>query len=169
MWSCGCILAEMALGRPLFPGADVPDQLLRIFRILGTPNLAQWPSLETLPGYIHNRQRATKDWHADVWANCTYPKVPLEKVIPEGILDDQGIDLLSKLLCYVPEQRLSAEQALQHPYFDSIHHHSHEHSSPSSSDDEGSSRSSSSSSSSSSSESSFSSSESPSSSSSSSG
>ncbi len=37
LWSAGCILAEMAIGRPLFCGNSTKDQVLRIFKYLGTP------------------------------------------------------------------------------------------------------------------------------------
>lgn len=43
LWSIGCIFAEMVSGRPLFPGKNNEDQLLRIFKLLGTPNEATWP------------------------------------------------------------------------------------------------------------------------------
>lgn len=51
MWSAGCIFAEMATGRPLFPGSNVQDQLTRIFKILGTPNPTTWPAVIELPEY----------------------------------------------------------------------------------------------------------------------
>lgn len=38
LWSAGCIMAEMAYGRPLFCGSSVKDQLIRIFKYLGTPS-----------------------------------------------------------------------------------------------------------------------------------
>ena len=37
MWSFGCILIEMHVGMPLFPGLDEADQLLRIATLLGIP------------------------------------------------------------------------------------------------------------------------------------
>ena len=43
LWSCGCILAELFLRRPLFPGQYEIDQLGKIFGILGTPTEAEWP------------------------------------------------------------------------------------------------------------------------------
>jgi len=37
MWSLGCVVAELFLGRPLFPGEDDHDQLLAIMEVLGPP------------------------------------------------------------------------------------------------------------------------------------
>jgi len=44
IWSCGCILAELFLRRPLFPGQYEIDQLGKIFGILGTPSETEWPA-----------------------------------------------------------------------------------------------------------------------------
>lgn len=41
----------MLLGRPLFPGSDVDDQLRRIFKLLGTPTEETWSGMATLPDY----------------------------------------------------------------------------------------------------------------------
>ncbi len=38
IWSVGCIMGEVIVLRPLFPGNDLTDQLNRIFRKIGTPN-----------------------------------------------------------------------------------------------------------------------------------
>uniref|UniRef100_A0A8B9SXI0 Cell division protein kinase 5 n=1 Tax=Anas platyrhynchos TaxID=8839 RepID=A0A8B9SXI0_ANAPL len=102
MWSAGCIFAELAnAGRPLFPGNDVDDQLKRIFRLLGTPTEEQWPAMAKLPDYK------------------PYPMYPattsLVNVVPK--LNATGRDLLQNLLKCNPVQRISAEEALQHPYF----------------------------------------------------
>ena len=41
----------MSSGRPLFPGSSVKDQLVRIFKILGTPNETSWPDVVKYPDF----------------------------------------------------------------------------------------------------------------------
>lgn len=41
MWSAGCVIGELLLGRPLFPGDSGVDQLVEIIKVLGTPSLDQ--------------------------------------------------------------------------------------------------------------------------------
>lgn len=104
IWSAACIFAEMATKRPLFPGDSEIDQIFRIFRTLGTPTEEQWPKCTTLPHF-----------------KPTFPKwqrQPIENVLP-GV-DPLALDLLEKMLVYEPRRRLSAKQALQHPYFDEL-------------------------------------------------
>lgn len=106
MWSCGCIFAEMITGKPLFPGSNDEEQLRLIFDMMGTPNEATWPSVTSLPKYKPaTTQRQPRDL----------------KVIFEPYLkteaDMQVIDLLRGFLQLNPDMRLSAEQALHHPWF----------------------------------------------------
>ncbi|KAJ6913449.1 cyclin-dependent kinase B1-2 [Populus alba x Populus x berolinensis] len=78
MWSVGCIFAEMSRRQALFPGDSEFQQLLHIFRLLGTPTEEQWPGVTAL-----------RDWHV-------YPKWEpqnLARVVPA--LGPQGVDLLS--------------------------------------------------------------------------
>ena len=41
VWSAGCVLAELLLGQPIFPGDSGVDQLVEIIKILGTPTREQ--------------------------------------------------------------------------------------------------------------------------------
>ncbi|TPX44461.1 hypothetical protein SeLEV6574_g04481 [Synchytrium endobioticum] len=102
LWSAGCIFAEMATGRPLFPGSSVRDQLSRIFKVLGTPDEQSWPKITELPEYKQDFP--------------IYAKQLLDTLVPK--LDANGIDLLGRLIEYQPEKRMSAEKALLHPFFD---------------------------------------------------
>lgn len=104
MWSIGTIFVEMVTRRPLWPGDSEIDELFRIFRSLGTPNDEVWPGVSSLP-----------DWKA------TFPKWQkrsIRSAVPT--LDEQGVDLLSKMLQYQPSKRISAKAALNHPWFDDL-------------------------------------------------
>ena len=48
VWSAGCVLGEMLLGRPLFPGISCIDQLFLIFSTLGTPTPRSWSECFTM-------------------------------------------------------------------------------------------------------------------------
>uniref|UniRef100_A0A3Q2ZRJ7 cyclin-dependent kinase n=1 Tax=Kryptolebias marmoratus TaxID=37003 RepID=A0A3Q2ZRJ7_KRYMA len=110
MWGVGCILYEMATGRPMFPGATVKEELHLIFRLMGTPAEETWPGIssnEEFRSYLFPQYR---------------PQALINHV-PR--LDTEGIDLLSTLLLYNTRSRISSEAALHHPYFlslgDNIH------------------------------------------------
>lgn len=105
MWSAGCIFAEVAnCGKPLFPGADVDDQLKRIFKLLGTPTELEWPAMIRLPDFkpYPPYQRPANCW---------------ERAMPT--VNELGRDLLKRLLACNPQLRIGADAALAHRYFTS--------------------------------------------------
>lgn len=101
IWSAGCIMAEMFTGRPLFPGTTNEDQLLKIWRLMGTPSERSWPGISQFPEY------------KSTWP--VYHTQELGGLLPQ--VDPLGVQLLGMLLQVRPEMRCSAQQALQHPWF----------------------------------------------------
>jgi cyclin-dependent kinase len=106
MWSIGCIFAEMSNGRPLFPGTSESNQLERIFKALGTPTPEIYPGIVELPEYNPNF--------------AVYPPVEggLAALMPS--MTPVMLDLASRLLQYDPNKRISAKEALSHPFFKEI-------------------------------------------------
>lgn len=101
IWSAGCIMAEMFTGRPLFPGTTNEDQLLKIFRLMGTPSERSWPGISAFPEY------------KPTWP--VYATQELRAILPQ--VDSLGLQLLGQMLQMRPEMRCSAHQALAHPWF----------------------------------------------------
>lgn len=104
IWSVGCIFAELVTKRTLFSGDCEIDQLFRIFRTLGTPNEESWPGVSQLPDY------------KTAFPQCK-PQNP-STILPQ--LDSLGLDLFSKMMRYPPGERITAKDALKHPYFDDL-------------------------------------------------
>jgi len=104
IWSAGCIMAEMYTGRPLFPGTTNDDQLQKIFRLMGTPSERSWPGISQFPEYKPN-------FHV-------YATQDLRLILPQ--IDQMGLDLLNRMLQLRPEMRVSAQDALRHPWFQDL-------------------------------------------------
>ncbi|XP_056410480.1 mitogen-activated protein kinase 15-like [Hyla sarda] len=108
MWSIGCILAEMLLGKPLFPGTSTINQIERIMNVIPAPTQEDVLAIRSdygasVIGRMNARQR-----------------IPLLELLPPSC-PPEAIDLLSKLLVFNPDKRLTAEEALEHPYVRRFH------------------------------------------------
>lgn len=103
LWSLGCIFSEMTNNKVLFSGDSEIDQIYRIFRTLGTPTLDTCPDILKLPDFT-----------------VDFPKWPRSKVIGTTLLNEDGKDLLARFLEYDHNRRITAAQALKHPYFDDV-------------------------------------------------
>ena len=105
IFALGCIMAELYLARPLFPGTSESDQLFKICSVLGTPTQATWPEglrLGIKIGYQFPNFVAT----------------PISSLIPHA--SKEAIDLISSMLRFDPQKRITAAHALTHPYFASF-------------------------------------------------
>lgn len=121
MWSTGCVMAELMLGQPLFPGESGIDQLVEIIKVLGTPTRDQIRTMN--PNYMEHKfpQIKPHPFSKVELILSQYPEIPtqtLHQVFRKA--DANAIDLISKLLEYTPTQRLSAIEAMVHPFFDEL-------------------------------------------------
>eukprot|EP01118_Nematostelium_gracile_P002232 TRINITY_DN1246_c0_g1_i1.p1 TRINITY_DN1246_c0_g1~~TRINITY_DN1246_c0_g1_i1.p1 ORF type:complete len:488 (+),score=132.10 TRINITY_DN1246_c0_g1_i1:77-1540(+) len=103
MWSVGCIFAELISKQPLLPGRSELDQLDKIFKLLGSPNDKIWPGIMKLP---HSKKIN--------FGNQPYNHLKNKFT---GQITEACFDLMNKMLTYDPEKRITAAEALQHPYF----------------------------------------------------
>uniref|UniRef100_A0A8C5MG28 Glycogen synthase kinase-3 beta n=1 Tax=Leptobrachium leishanense TaxID=445787 RepID=A0A8C5MG28_9ANUR len=104
VWSAGCVLAELLLGQPIFPGDSGVDQLVEIIKVLGTPTREQIREMN--PNYTEFKFPQIK---AHPWTKVFRARTP-----PEAIA------LCSRLLEYTPTARLTPLDACAHSFFDEL-------------------------------------------------
>ena len=130
MWAVGCIFAELLSLRPIFKGEEakmdskktVPfqrNQMQKIVEIVGLPTKDKWPNLVNMPEYSQlstlSSQRggsSLEKWYYQT-INAHGNSIPSSN----ASLGSEGYKLLSSLLEYDPERRLTAQAALQHAFF----------------------------------------------------
>uniref|UniRef100_A0A8B9PZC5 non-specific serine/threonine protein kinase n=1 Tax=Apteryx owenii TaxID=8824 RepID=A0A8B9PZC5_APTOW len=110
MWSLGCMLASMIFRKePFFHGHDNYDQLVRIAKVLGTEDLYDYidkynieldPRFNDILGR-HSRKRWERFVHSE----------------NQHLVSTEALDFLDKLLRYDHQTRLTARDAMEHPYF----------------------------------------------------
>ncbi|KAL8191664.1 hypothetical protein R6Q57_028395 [Mikania cordata] len=107
IWSVGCILMEIALREPLFPGKDYVQQLVLITELLGSPD-------DTDLGFLRsdNARKYVKQ----------LPRVPTKSFQTKfPNVSPLVLDLAEKMLVFDPSKRISVEDALNHPFLQSLH------------------------------------------------
>ena len=110
MWGVGCVFFELLMGTSPFPGRDEADQFRRIVQLCGSEFLldvgrfpshpSRFPQLPLYSAYTHNLERTSSQLYARV---SNFP--------PEAA------DLLARLLCVNPTQRITASDAYDHDFF----------------------------------------------------
>lgn len=106
IWSAGCVMAELILGEPMFPGESGVDQLVEIIKVLGTPTREQMKAMN--PNYTEFRFPVirARSWNRIFSSHLRTP--------PEAAR------LVSNLLEYTPSNRLTPLGACAHPFFDEL-------------------------------------------------
>lgn len=104
IWSAGCVMAELLLGRPIFTGENGPGQLIEIFKVLGTPTGSQIAAMN--PSYKNDIKLPQ------------FSPTPWSKIFPN--VAPEALELLSQLLVYEPQGRINPLKACAHPFFDEL-------------------------------------------------
>ncbi|CAE7566868.1 CDC2 [Symbiodinium natans] len=100
VWSLGCVIAEMVLNEPLFPGSSEIGMLFHQFKLLGTPDEMSWPGVTSLANWSDQFPHfRAGPWHEKVQSNPAMH------------------NLISSLVCCCPAQRQSAGALLGHSVF----------------------------------------------------
>eukprot|EP00998_Keelungia_sp_KM082_P005049 NODE_1643_length_1268_cov_23.581069_g1628_i0.p1 GENE.NODE_1643_length_1268_cov_23.581069_g1628_i0~~NODE_1643_length_1268_cov_23.581069_g1628_i0.p1 ORF type:complete len:395 (-),score=93.01 NODE_1643_length_1268_cov_23.581069_g1628_i0:27-1211(-) len=105
LWGVGCVFFEVVSLYPLFPGTNELDQIHKIHNVMGTP------SQELLNKMKKHSSHMEFDFPPKQGTGLTRM---INHASPEAL------DLMQKLLTYNPDDRISAKQALRHPFFKEI-------------------------------------------------
>jgi len=125
LWSVGCILGEMLCGKTIFPGSSTINQLNLITQLVGFPTqedldqikLSLTGLLESIKllqkidikSYLYNGVNNIKDFNQDSNNSNRF-----KKMFPD--VEDDALDLLTKLLVFNPYKRITVEEALAHSF-----------------------------------------------------
>ncbi|TKR79869.1 hypothetical protein L596_014026 [Steinernema carpocapsae] len=102
MWAIGCIIGELLLRLPIFPGESDIDQLVKIYDVLGTPTEEEWPGMTQFSDYVKINECPARDIRG-IFTAAT----------------EDLIELISMCLKFNPLVRWNATQALSSAYFKS--------------------------------------------------
>lgn len=125
MWSVGCILCEFFGRKPIFKGKDHITQLTSIIQVLGTPprklimdigsEKVSKTTVKKSQNHIDNSSQAWEFFDSAVH----YFKIPFQNIYPSA--NNEALSLLDELLKYDPRERITAPQALTHPFLRMFH------------------------------------------------
>jgi glycogen synthase kinase 3 beta len=105
VWSIGCVIAELILGVPIFPGESAVDQLVEIIKILGTPSKQQIYNMN--PDYNESKFPNIKPY-------------PFQKLFRNKNVTEDFIGFLQGMLVYEPNLRFTPLKGLLHTFFDEL-------------------------------------------------
>lgn len=101
-WGAGVVFAELLRGKHLFTAHGELAMINQVFSLVGAPTEELWPAF----------------FQSSVAQSFSFQPSPnIVKDKFERLTSASGVDLLNKLLCGNPDERLSISSALEHPYF----------------------------------------------------
>lgn len=108
IWSIGCVLAELHMRQPLFPGHNTQHQLDLIIGILGSPDAEELDKISN-----EKCRRFIK----------ALPKKSARVIreVTKGHLSEEAVDLMERMLRWDPTMRVNVFEAIQHPYLEKLH------------------------------------------------
>ncbi|XP_033623924.1 glycogen synthase kinase-3 beta isoform X2 [Fukomys damarensis] len=141
VWSAGCVLAELLLGQPIFPGDSGVDQLVEIIKVLGTPTREQIREMN--PNYTEFKfpQIKAHPWTKELQSGSLVKMLEGKKEVSLKMAEEdssgtghftsgvrvfrprtppEAIALCSRLLEYTPTARLTPLEACAHSFFDEL-------------------------------------------------
>ena len=117
MWSLGCIIAELYIGYPLFPGDSENDQMSRIIEMRDVPSNQVLLKSERKMKFFTVRKESILKYEPIMMKNSRGKMrkpngKPLNHVI--GDEDADFNDFIEKCLDWNPETRMTPDDALKH-------------------------------------------------------
>eukprot|EP01019_Chilodonella_uncinata_P003786 GABU01004671.1.p1 GENE.GABU01004671.1~~GABU01004671.1.p1 ORF type:complete len:243 (+),score=6.04 GABU01004671.1:52-729(+) len=109
MWSVGCILAEMLVGKALFQGRSTVNQIELMIELLGRPTKDE---LESIGG--------ASNWNL-IESITTTQKLSLQTYLKPYGATEHAVHFIKRCLEYNPKRRITVEEALKHPYILQFH------------------------------------------------
>jgi serine/threonine protein kinase len=107
VWGIGCIMGEMMLREPLFPGKNYMEQLQLICQVLGKPRTEDLDFVA--------KDKARNFMQSLPWS----PAVDWQQRLPDA--PPEAIDLLQRMLVIHPGRRITVDEALYHPFLLPLH------------------------------------------------
>jgi serine/threonine protein kinase len=126
MWAFGALLANLLLGKQLFPGKDRVSKMTQVFKIVGVPSDDNFPDAKRFPFYSSNMYVIGDDHKKKKYSRGVEKAVRhMLKSFENGNTDEYSgfVSLLDGVLHLDPKQRMTAAEALQHPFM--VHHAAH--------------------------------------------
>lgn len=114
IWSTGCVFAGIIfMNTPFLKGKNNIDQLNKISRIAGSRNLDEYIRKYKAPPLEIEKKEAIGHYQKQNLLN-------LINIKNKHLASESAIDLLSSLLTIDHQKRLTAKEAMAHPYFSDI-------------------------------------------------